>query len=325
MSVTLNAKPIKNKNWPKFDRVIIWGHSPHSHTHAYIHAAFYKTFKYLGYETHWFNDHASLGNLELRNSLFITHGDHDHKIPVRTDCLYMIHNAKGSKYDRLLAQHRCIRFQVYTHDALKKNSKQLHICPFILYDLEKSTLYMPWATDLLPHEIDAIKEELPSRIKNNTACFVGTIWAGEYGNQPEIQAFERACRDAHIPFTSHGGYRQGIADASHREIIMHARIAPAIQGEWQCEHGYIPCRIFKNISYGQMGITNNETVYKLFDKKIIYNPNPYQLLFDSLEADTQITQEQIFALMDFVRDHHTYLNRIDDMLRFLKMVQNAEK
>jgi len=216
-----------------------------------------------------------------------------------------------------------IIFQVYTHDALDRSVTQLHDCPYILYDLRDATLYMPWATDLLPHEIDTIKAQLPSIDKNNAACFIGTIWSGYQGNQEEIRAFEHACHDAQIPFISRGGFNSNITDQQHQDAIIHAQLAPAIQGKWQCEHGYIPCRIFKNISYGHMGITNNETVYKLFDKKIIYNPDAYQLLLDSLDARSHITQEQIVSLMDFVRDNHTYLNRIDDMLRFLRMVQNS--
>jgi len=311
-----------HRKWPNFDRVIIWGHSPHSHTHAYIHAAFFKAFKYLGYETHWLNDQKSTKGIELSNSLFITVGGHDRNIPIRTDCIYLLHNCDDSKYKKLRAKRKCITFQVYTHDARLRDVHQLHTCPYILYDLPNGTLYMPWATDLLPHEIDEMKVRLPSIVKNNDACFIGTVWAGHQGNQEAVHAFERACHDARIPFHTYGGFGQSIRDEAHREAIMHAFLAPAIQGAWQCEHGYIPCRIFKNISYGQMGITNNETVYNLFEHKIIYNPDAYQLLFDSLQQIPQVSQAQIIALMDFVRDNHTYLNRIDDMLQFFTMVQN---
>ena len=37
------------------NKVIIWGHELHNHTHSYIHNAFYRTFKYLGYNVYWFN------------------------------------------------------------------------------------------------------------------------------------------------------------------------------------------------------------------------------------------------------------------------------
>ena len=40
----------------KYSKVIIWGHPLHSHTHSYIHEAYYRAFKYLGYDVYWFHD-----------------------------------------------------------------------------------------------------------------------------------------------------------------------------------------------------------------------------------------------------------------------------
>ena len=37
-------------------KIVIWGYPLYSHTHSYIHAAFYKAFTHLGYETYWFHD-----------------------------------------------------------------------------------------------------------------------------------------------------------------------------------------------------------------------------------------------------------------------------
>ncbi|MBI3900677.1 MAG: hypothetical protein HY324_00840, partial [Chlamydiia bacterium] len=75
-----------------FERVVIWGHSLHSHTHSYIHEAFYRAFKELGYEAYWLNDDDDIEDLNLSNALFITEGQVDHRIPVRSDGLYVIHN-----------------------------------------------------------------------------------------------------------------------------------------------------------------------------------------------------------------------------------------
>lgn len=237
----------------------------------------------------------------------------------------MIHNCDDPKYLPLRAQGRCIVFQVYTHDAAKRDVQRMHgDCPYILYDLRDTTLYMPWATDLLPHEIDAIKLELPHIVRNESACFVGTVWGGRQGNENEVSQFRRACDEQHVPFCQLGGFGQGIDDQQHHDTVIHAGIAPAIQGSWQCQHGYIPCRIFKNISHGAMGITNNPTVYDLFNRNIIYNADAYQLLADVQEQLPSVSQEQIYDLMDFVRDQHTYLNRIDDLLTFFSMVQRSK-
>mgnify|MGYP006419383869 CR=1 FL=1 len=50
------------------NKVIIWGHKLHSHTHSYIHDSFYKAFKFLGYNTYWFDENGNNnnGNKEIR-------------------------------------------------------------------------------------------------------------------------------------------------------------------------------------------------------------------------------------------------------------------
>ena len=54
---------------------------------------------------------------------------------------------------------------------------------------------------------------------------------------------------------------QGLGKSlNDKKIIANSEIAPAIVGSWQKEHEYVPCRIFKNISYGKLGMTNSEIV-----------------------------------------------------------------
>lgn len=106
----------------------------------------------------------------------------------------------------------------------------------------------------------------------------------------------------------------------HQRLITSAYLAPAIVGEWQKKVGYIPCRIFKNISYGQLGVTNSRHVYELFDHKIVYNPDTYQLFFDAKKRLETITLDEIYELMDLVKTKHTYVNRIQTILDYLKFL-----
>ena len=102
-------------------------------------------------------------------------------------------------------------------------------------------------------------------------------------------------------------------------------MAPAIQGPYQCGKGYIPCRIFKNISYGQWGITNNQTVYDLFKGKIVYNPDTYQLFYDAKNYIDNAPINELYELMDFIKNNHTYINRIDTLLTFMKQALNIKE
>ena len=72
-----------------FDKVVIWGHKLHTHTHSYIHNAFYLAFRNLGYQVFWFDDNDDVSNFDFSDSLFLTEGQVDRKIPVREDCQYI--------------------------------------------------------------------------------------------------------------------------------------------------------------------------------------------------------------------------------------------
>ena len=91
-------------------------------------------------------------------------------------------------------------------------------------------------------------------------------------------------------------------------------MAPAVQCEWQVVNGYVPCRIFKNISYGKMGMTNNKRVFELFNKKILFDQDIDKLMLSGLEFESKSIDEKnsiLIPLMEYVRDNHTYLNRVE--------------
>jgi hypothetical protein len=296
-----------------FKQVVIWGHKLHSHTHSYIHAAFDKTFRSLGHKTLWLDRTDDISHIDFAETLFITEGQVDQNIPLRDDCWYILHNCDQTKYKDLIAKNRCIFLQVYTHDVLTRDAQKVEPC--IYYDIPGKIIYMPWATDLLPHEIDAIKASM-TREKSNFVSFIGTIGGGYFGNDREVAAFRKAAAGQKISFV----HKTHLDLAETITMTQQSYMAPAIQGAWQIEKGYIPCRIFKNISYGTFGITNSQTVWELFDRKIIYNPDCYQLFYDAQKALKTLTLSDLMNLMDFVKERHTYVNRINHLLCFFKHV-----
>ncbi len=297
-----------------FDKVIIWGHKLHSHTHSYIHSAFFKAFNFMGYNTLWLDKEDDLKNIDFSNSLFLTEGQADQNIPLREDCFYILHNCNFEKYNELIKKNRCIYLQVYTLECEERNVTKLENGIFCNpYD---RIIYMPWATDLLPEEIEKNKTVIQKIQKSKKIYFIGTIGIGNFGNQDKTDSFKKACQENGIDFE----HLTNVTNEENILLTQQSFMAPALQGEWQCEQGYIPCRIFKNISYGQIGITNSETVYKFFNKKIVYNSNTYQLFYDALEKLKNIQQEELFELMDFVKNNHTYINRINTLLNFIEWV-----
>jgi hypothetical protein len=259
-----------------------------------------------------------LSDFDFSNSLFITEWQVDEKMPLRDDCWYAVHNSDVSprkdRYDSLKEQGRFFQFRVYTNDC--KSMNILKINDYVYWDREKVTLFMPWATDLLPFEIDVVKQQMPYQ-RSNTIYFIGTIGGGAGGNINEMRPFIQACHDNATPFKQ-------IVNCDMEYNMYYNRIsfvAPAIQGTWQLEVGYIPCRIFKNISYGNVGATNSETVYDLFNKKIVYNSDTYALFADAQQRAETITLEEMFEIMDFVKENHTFLNRVDHIREAFELIK----
>ena len=304
------------------NKVIIWGHKLHTHTHSYLHWGFYRAFKHLGYDTHWLDSRDNIKNIDFSNSLFITEGQTHNGMPVRDDCYYIIHNCRPERYHHLLKNGHAIILQVYTHDCLDRGEASFSQC--FHYDLNQPIIYMPWATDLLPHEIDEMKQKITQTTpKNKVATFVGTISTGIFGNQPQVTEFRRAIEQQGYSW-QHGGVNSKSMEENIR-LIQTAQLAPTLQGTWQCQKGYIPCRIFKNISYGSMGITNSKTVYELLEGKILYNPDPYKLGNLAIQHIRAWNVEKQHELMDLVKEKHTYLNRIERLFNFFQMVENHKE
>ena len=298
-------------------KVVIWGHKLYSHTHSFIHSGFFKAFKHLGYDTYWFDNNDNIKDFDFAGSLFLTEGQVDAKIPLRNDCYYILHNVEQQKYrNSNVDRNKVLIIQVYTRDCLKRNELELEKC--IHYtkapnEDSYSVLYFPWATDLLPNEIEKNINNYDNINTTNNVYFVG-MKIGKSDNI--INSF---CKRNNLKYVQVGGFSNNVDTETNQKYVSESIIAPAIQGNnWQVEVGYVPCRIFKNISYGKMGITNNATVYELFEKKIIYDSDIDRCLELGLnfEKNTkEYKKEKVVELMNFVKEKHTYVNRIQLILK----------
>lgn len=304
----------------EFNQVVIWGHKLHSHTHYYIHSAFFKAFSYMGYKTIWLDETDNLSSYNFDNSLFFTEGQVDKNIPHNPTSMYILHNCELSNYPSEVKNNRYLILQVYTHDV-KKNKNAKKIAPFTYFDEKHRILYMPWATDLLPFEIDRNISHLASQKSNKKCVWVGTIGHGKFGNYNEINPFKLELEKKHIFFE----HKTRISEEENQKVVFDAFLAPTIVGNWQKHHGYIPCRIFKNISYGQPGITNSKEAYLILNKTILYHPNTKKLASKALKYREKIKIKEIKKQMEIVRDHHTYLNRINTLLSTLERFQKLPR
>lgn len=291
---------------------VIWGHKLHSHSHSYVHLAFYRALQHLGAQVRWLDHVDDISSLDFTDSVFLTTGVGDQSIPLDSSCFYVLLNCDDSKYSALRSQHRVLNIEPYTDVVLERSAEQL--APLTYFN--GTTLDMPWATDLLPGEIQENKPGCHYNPASNVITWVGTIAWGAYSNFDQLESFRRACAENHIVFFYRGLYAngEGVPPEIHMRLIRESYMAPTLVGPWQRDHGYIPCRIFKNISYGQFGVTNSPRVHELFSHRLIYNPDPYQLFYDAHDRLPSIPLAEQWSLMDFVKEQHTYLNRIQTII-----------
>jgi hypothetical protein len=302
----------------EIEAVVVWGHPLHSHTHSYIHNAFTRAFDYLKYKWYWIDNKKPFSSYNIilpEKCLYITEGQVDSNIPLNRKSYYVLHNCEMKKYRENIPYNHILNLQVYTNKCLNF-SKPLNDFEFVRFDGE--TLYMPWGTDLHPHEIDKNIKILEEIHKNpQKIChFVGMML-----KNPWIICKEQ-CKINDITFTDIGGFSgKNISIEENVKKVQESIIAPAFQEPWQVENGYIPCRIFKNISYGKMGITNNESVNKLFENKLIYDLDVKIATQKAIDASKIPNLDLLKDLMINIRDNHTYLNRIKDIfLTFEKII-----
>jgi len=307
----------------KFKKVIVWGYPLNTHTHSFIQASFYKTFKHLGYDTYWFSDTDNVEGIDFTECLFIAASDQEKNIPIEKSSTYILHNVDSRRY--MEAGCKLLFIQTICKDVInhKEDVKIFNRYTVLKYANDVNCLHIPWATDLLPHEIDL--NNATNVIKSPDKTLPYCAWIGTYGggdstyqNHTEVDPFFYECQNNGIRINRIDPWSRPITFEENCSIIRNAYVAPALQGIWQIENEYIPCRIFKNISYGHFGITNNPLVNEIFDNELVFSRNTAELFHKAVELKNQPNAiERIKFLMNEVKEKHTYINRVNTMLECL--------
>lgn len=286
-----------------YSSVMIWGWPLHSHTHSYIHNGFYRAFRELGVPTRWHDD--KRGVAVEPNTLFITEGQVDKHIPIRSDCYYLLHNCDFDRY-RHLPPERWLTLQAWTAESIEDGLAILG-SRHTRFDAQANVLYMPWATDLLPREIDANIRNLPALARQKKS---GCHFTGYFIEDPWHRV-RQLLKERGVEFSALGGYGlRNVSVEENQKRVQKSIIAPALQPAEQVRRGYIPCRIFKNISYGAFGVTNHALVANLFDDRIVFGDTLESAIDRALRYARERDLAQDAAVMARVRDEHTYLNRV---------------
>jgi hypothetical protein len=257
------------------NRAIIWGLATKPHTHRYIHQGFFETFQAMGWEAAWVDDLPENNALIKPGDLIISVDIASNHLVNYAHAKYILHNVERPE----LKNHSNVTFiQVFTHRA-KGESVFGSRC---LWNQSTRTLYQPWG---IPSEPETWLE--PQVKKSRTEFWVGSVWNNELnqGNSQVIADYKIALRSHGYRFRHLGGVgghmpkfmggaglfsRTELTEIQARDLVARSPIGAAVVGQWQQDHGYVPCRIFKNLAAGQLPLSNAD-FSAIFGGDVVFN------------------------------------------------------
>jgi len=289
------------------EKLVVWGGHKDLSSHRHIHRHYHEAARKMGIQSVWVND------IEARNDL-LGPGVTCIAIDIDSDYLdyiegtrYVLHNFDAS---HVVCQHAppedLLRMQVWTDAATGEKWDECRS-----FDKDGSIVFFPWGTNLLAEEF----MEPVFNPASNEAVFVGAIWSersamGELGNEMVIAELRNRLTGMGFKFV----HLTHVSDRENVEAVRKARVAPAIAGGWQVGHGYLPCRCFKNPSYGQLMFTNVPAVNRLFGDATVDGTNSKELVENVLKLRQKDVVELIRAQQK-VAARYTYRQNLENIDR----------
>ena len=330
----------------KHDKIIVWGAKPDTgHTHAFVHDACVRAAEYLGYPTYWLDNRDNLPDEFFDNALIISEqwlvfqNGISNQLPLRPTSTYIIHylgnkgpvegNPGASMYLGKVGRLIDFRFACnWGVDGVEDKNYAYHFekekytpindgTSFFEKGSDYDIFYSIWATDLLPNEIDFETRLTPFK-EPRYAFFGGTI---REDNQEMFTPFIEECEKNGLPFTYNSPWKNPLTVEQMRNVVVQSYLPLDVRPRNHLANGYISCRSIKNISYGALCLTNSKETYDFFDQEIAYTDNPKDLFYVAKEMqDDPKTKGLILKQMKKVKDKHTYVNRIKDMITVVEMI-----
>lgn len=285
--------------------VIIFGHLLHSHTHSYIHYGYQKAFNFLNFDTKWIAN----SNINLNQSdeyIFFTEAQQDSNIPLNKNYKYILHHCNLNKYISAgIPMKNIVNLCNYVIES-EKFEKINDLC---YWDEKTRSLYQTWATDLLPQEIDNLSPCIfDESIKDS--FYIGNIYEESIDFANKFNNLLNSSNKK-IVIANYASFNQNI------DLVRNSYLSIDIRNNHHKKTGYIPCRIYKNTSYGKLTGTNSQWVYNKLPQISIYGESPEELFYNLIEANKKETSISLRNKMNFIKENHTYINRINNILKFL--------
>ena len=259
----------------------------------------------MGFEVEWLPNQ-KIQDEDYSDVIFFVEDSQKSYMPIRENCKYITHHIdtnyftnQNVPYNNVLKLGNCIRDTIH----FEKIEDLCH------WDESTRTLYQTWGTDLLPDEID-IDNYVKFDPTKKYIHYVGMMYEqGSYWIQYFAHFAEQDNKEIKL-------YTQSVSYEDNFKLIRDSYICPDFRSDWHLQCGYIPCRIQKNISYGRIQGTNSPFVKEAFGDYVVFGGTPETLYNNLIETERSQTFK-IKEAMQFVKDKHTYINRVNNILKFL--------
>jgi hypothetical protein len=282
----------------RFTSVVIWGlRTDLSNTHRHVYRHLHRVLKTLGIPNGvWCDDREENNNVVPKGSLVLSMNLACKHLRFRKGVSYAVLNVERSLFDD------CPDYlMLRTHGEVPIDPESERWGAVTAFDRKGRTLHQASATDLLPEEF-----LLPTANQSNIVNWVGSIWNDQnnHGNVDNIHRLETLLAERGMQFI----HRPGASDEDNVRLMRESRIAPAIGGAIQTSRPYLSCRVWKNISYGQLCVTNLPHAKNAFGASAVVNLDIEAMLDEALAVPKKDYLERTGQQQKTVAEGHTYLN-----------------
>ena len=290
----------------KYSTIVVWRlYSPNTSTHRHIHRHVYSVLKKLDCKVFWCDDLVENNALVPDGSLVIS----------AEQCCKHIQYNKSNWYAMAHTVAHIENCRNYLHMRAYGDSyigpNEVNWNETTVFNKSWHILSQTFVTDLLPEEFLCPIYKGNAKVIN----WVGSIWQDKngHGNLDNIAKLKASLQKRGLVFTNY----QNVSDEENIYYVRESRIAPAIGGTAQIA-SMLPCRIWKNISYGQLGITNLHKASEVFGDSVVYADDIDQLMDMALSVEEKRYKEKTLYQQKLVADRYTYLNWLYFIMRALE-------
>ena len=282
--------PVEKVELPDGLNVVIWGLRHKRSTHRYIHSSWFKMLKRSGIPVVWVDDELKNQSVVSDKSIVIAVNTAARHLPKVPGARYVLHNIDPSPFLSCLTERfHLLTIQVWSKPVLSDPQVQ-EILPCVALDDTNHVLYQPWGTPFAEYEW--VREPLKAR--RGVEYWIGSVWnnSSNQGNASMIPEW----RDV---LGSHGitlrkvPYGWPDNKIGYGGLVRRSSIAAAPVGDWQRENGYLPCRLFKNVSFGAVPVGNSPIYGRLFSDSAILGPSLKDTVIQYLELSITERHERV--------------------------------